>query len=79
MEVVQLLGSQVLWQLQVCRELEVRRVGDMVLFGFSLASGSSAAVGIYCGSGVATWNTGPHGVPGTQGSQRPLVQEIWGY
>ena len=60
-------------------ELEVRGVGDTVLFGFSLASGSSAAVGIYCGSGVAAWNTGPLTVPGTQGSQKPLVQEIWCY
>ena len=59
--------------------LEVRGVGDMALLGFSLASGSSAAVGIYCSGGVAAWNTGPLTVPGTQRSRKRLGQEIWCY
>lgn len=66
---VQLLDSQVLWQLQVCRGAGGQGVGRHGSLWVFSSSGSSAAVGIYCSSDVAAWNTGPLTVPSTQGAR----------
>ena len=55
----------------------VRGAGEVVLLGFFLASGSSVPVGIKHGGGMVAWIMGTLAMPGTQGWEQLLSQEIW--
>ena len=60
-------------------EPAARGAGDMVLLGLFLTSDSSASVGIEHVDGTAAWIMETLVMSCTQGSQLPLVQEIWYY
>ena len=57
--------------------LLAREAWNNVLLGLSLASGSSVPVGIKHGGGMVAWIMGTLALPGTQGWEQLLSQEIW--